>query len=138
MTYALSADLQTSIYELLQSDTGVSSLSGDAIYDALPTGTLPETYVVFGGEEVRDRSDQTTQGALHLITLRVVTQAAGFSQAKALAGAISTALTDTQIALPHGRVVGQWFDRATARLLKTGGREIVLRFRIQVEDSSSL
>jgi len=104
----------------------------------LPTGTLPETYVVFGGEEVRDRSDQTTQGALHLITLRVVTQAAGFSQAKALAGAISTALTDTPITLLHGQVVGQWFDRATARLLKTGGREIVLRFRIQVEDSSSL
>ncbi len=138
MTYAISAALQQGIYECLQADAGVSSHVGSAIYDAVPSGSLPDTYVVLGGEDVRDRSDSTTQAALHLISLRVITDSAGFAQAKQLAGAISTALLETPLVLTRGVVTGQWFDRATAKVLKTGGREITLRFKIQVEDNPAL
>ena len=46
MTYALSGALQAAVYDLLQSDPGLTALIGDAVYDAVPGGSLPETYVL--------------------------------------------------------------------------------------------
>ena len=67
MSYAMSGALQAAIYETLIADAGVGALIGRHVYDAVPTGTVPETYVSLGREQVRDASDQTGDGALHVV-----------------------------------------------------------------------
>ena len=63
MTYALAAGFQTAVYQHLLADAGVQAAVGAAIYDALPTGTLPNLYVTLGAEEALDRSDSSGAGA---------------------------------------------------------------------------
>lgn len=136
MSYGMAAALQSAVYQHLLADTGVSALVGAAIYDALPAGTLPQTYVTLGPEEVRDGSDRSGAGAVHRFTVVVVTDAAGFGAAKTLAAAICDALVDASPTLSRGRLVGLWFERAAARRTGTTGatRRIDLRFRARVED----
>ena len=137
MSYAMAAALQAAIYEHLLADPGVSALVGAAVYDALPVGDLPATYVVLGAEDVRDASSRSMGGAEHRITISVVTTVAGFTAAKAVAMAIGDALEDAALSLSRGRLVGLWFDRASARRSGRAGRvrRIDLRFRARVEDS---
>ena len=137
MSYAVGEALQSAVYQLLLADPGVSALVGAAVYDALPVGAKPDTYVVLGAEDVRDRSDATGAGAEHRFRVSVVTDAAGYSGAKAVAAAVSDALADTSLTLSRGRLVGLWFERATAgRGGKAGQtRRIDLRFRARVEDN---
>ncbi len=136
MSYAMAAALQAAIYDHLRADPGVSALVGAAVYDALPVGDLPATYVVLGAEEVRDASSGAVGGAEHRITISVVTEVAGFTAAKAVAVAISDALEDATLSLSRGRLVGLWFHRARARRAGPAGRErrIDLRFRARVDD----
>ena len=119
-----------------QADPGVAALVGGAVFDALPAGVKPETYVTLGAEEVRDRSDASGGAAEHRIAISVVTTADGFATAKAVAGAISDALIDAELTLARGRLVGLWFHRASARRAGQAGqaRRIDLRFRARVED----
>ena len=137
MSYGVSAALQAAVYQHLLADAGVGDLAGGAIYDALPPGELPGTYVTLGPEEVRGASDGTGSAAWHRFTVSVVTDAAGFGAAKTLAGAICDALEDAPLTLVRGRLVGLWFERASAR--RTGSarqvRRIDLRFRARVEDN---
>lgn len=137
MSYGMAAALQTAVYQHLLADTGVSALVGTAIYDALPTGTIPDTYVTLGPEDVRDRSDKSGSGAMHRFTVSVVTQVAGFATAKQVATAIGDALQDANLTLSRGRIVGLWFERATAKISGSAGeiRRIDLRFRARVEDN---
>jgi len=137
MSYGVAAALQAAVYQQLLADADVSALVGAAVYDALPAGVLPATYVSLGPETVRDRSDKSGAGALHVFTVSVVTETAGFGAAKAVAAAITDALTGAGLSLSRGRLVGLWFDRATARRTGSGGsiRRIDLRFRARVEDS---
>ncbi|SFT44957.1 DUF3168 domain-containing protein [Sedimentitalea nanhaiensis] len=137
MSYGMAAALQMAVYQRLMSDTNVSGIVGDAIYDALPPGEIPSLYVTLGPESVRDQSDQTGDGAMHLFTVSVVTDGASFVRAKGLAAAISDTLVDADLTLDRGRLVGVWFDRATARRTGKAGRvrRIDLRFRARVEDS---
>jgi len=136
MSYAMAGALQAAIYQLLAADTALAALVGGAIYDGLPAGALPETYVSLGPEAARDRSDREGAGALHRVTISVVSEAQGFATAKAVAAAICDALEDAAPALSRGRVVGIWFERA--RALRTGSagqaRRIDLNFRARVED----
>ncbi len=136
MSYGVSAALQAAIYQQLAGDAQVSALAGGAIYDALPAGTLPETYVTLGPEEVREASDRSGAGAMHRFTVSVVSETAGFSAAKVLAGAVCDALEGAALTLDRGRLVGLWFERASARRTGTGGaiRQIDLKFRARVED----
>jgi len=137
MSYGMAAALQGAVYQHLLADTGVSALVGAAIYDALPSGELPQTYVTLGPEDVRDRSDRSGDGAVHRFTVSVVTESAGFGAAKAVAAAIDDALLDADLSLSRGRLVGLWFERAAARRSGKAGRvrRIDLRFRARVEDS---
>ncbi|MFW8593263.1 DUF3168 domain-containing protein [Cribrihabitans neustonicus] len=135
MTYALAQSLQAAVYQRLLADAGLAALTGTAIYDALPAGSLPQTYVALGPEEARARGDRSAGGAEHRFTVTVVTDAAGFSAAKEAAGAICDALEDAPLALTRGRLIGLWFDRARAETLKDGGRSITLRFRARVDDA---
>jgi len=137
MSYAMAAALQSAVYQHLLADVQVGGLVGGAIYDAIPPGDLPQTYVSLGPEEVRDRSDKTNSGATHRFTVSVVTQVTGFGGAKAVAAAITDALVDADLTLSRGRLVGLWFERASARRSGKAGRvrRIDLRFRAGVEDN---
>lgn len=135
MSYSVSAALQGAVYQALTGDAVLSGLVGTAIYDAIPSGTLPVTYVTLGPETVQDRSDKTGYGALHRFTISVVTQAAGFGAAKAAAGAVSDVLNDADLVLARGRLVALRFERATAKRIGSGSdRQIDLRFAARVED----
>lgn len=136
MSYAMAAGLQAAVFQRLTADAGVAALVGAAVYDAAPPGDLPPTYVTLGPEEARDASDRTGNGARHRFTVSVVSEVAGFAAAKAVAGAVCDALEDAPLALARGRLVGLWFERASARRSGPAGqvRQIDLRFRARVED----
>lgn len=136
MSYAIAAPLQEAVYARLIGNPAVQALAGEAVYDAVPPGTPPGTFVVVGPEEVQDRSDATGAGAEHRLRISVVSAAAGFHRSKELAGAVSDALlSDSLPVLSRGRVVGLWFQRAEAtRVRSSGARRIDLYFRVRVED----
>jgi hypothetical protein len=135
MSYGTAAALQAAVFQRLAGDPAVAALVGTAIYDVVPAGQVPGTYVSLGPEEVRDRSDKTGRGSDHIFTVSVVTDAAGFQQAKAVAGAISDALDGPMPALARGRIVSLQFLRARAlRVSAARNRRIDLTFRARVED----
>lgn len=134
MSYALAGGLQSAIFTHLSADAALAALVGGAIYDALPAGVLPQTYVTLGGEEVLDRSDKSGSGAEHRFYITVTTDTAGFAGAKQVAAAICDALVGAAVPLARGRLAGLWFDRARAEQQSGGTRQITLRFRARVED----
>ncbi|ARE38455.1 hypothetical protein RGUI_0314 [Rhodovulum sp. P5] len=136
MSYGAAAALQAAIYQRLTTDQTLNALVGDAIFDMPPQGELPTTYVSLGPEEVRDASDKTGSGALHRVTISVVSDAEGFATVKAAAAAISDALTGDMLTLSRGRLIGLWFDRAKARRVGFDDRRRVdLRFSARIEDN---
>ncbi|GAB4384041.1 MAG: DUF3168 domain-containing protein [Albidovulum sp.] len=101
----------------------------------MPPGTVTGTYVSIGPEDVRDASDQVGRGAFHEFTVSVVTDQAGFQQAKEVAAAVSDSLAGAALPLARGRLVGLWFVKARARRVeKADMRRIDLTFRARVED----
>lgn len=135
MSYAVSFGLQAEVYQALTGSAALSGLVGGAIYDALPTGTLPSLYVALGPEEVRDRSDKTGSATQHDFVVSVVSDAAGFAAAKEAAGAVSDALEAATLSPARGSVVSLRFLRARAVRVGTGAtRRINLTFRAYVED----
>lgn len=135
MSYGAAQSLQEAIYAHLIADAGVSALVGSAVYDVIPPTDLPPLYVALGAEVVRDKSDMTGGGAEHELTISVVTHQAGFSGAKAAAGAVSDALVDAELTLARGELVSLHFYRARAARVGTGDeRQINLIFRARVCD----
>ncbi|MBN7785253.1 DUF3168 domain-containing protein [Ponticoccus gilvus] len=135
MSYAMSASLQAAVYAALQGDAPLGALVGDAIYDALPGGTVPPLYVALGPEKVTEAGDGSGPGALHEFVVSVVTSDSGFHAAKAAAGAVSDALHDGALTLGRGRLVGLWFRKARATRESGGLRRIDLTFRARLEDT---
>ncbi|WP_095589871.1 DUF3168 domain-containing protein [Actibacterium ureilyticum] len=136
MSYAVSAALQAAVFQRLVADAPLDALVDGAIYDTVPPGAVPSLYVSLGPEDARDRSDVTGGGAEHVFTVSVVTDAAGFQQAKAVAGAVSDALVDADLSLTRGQLVSLNFDRARARRIENADiRRIDLSFRARVCDS---
>lgn len=135
MSYGVAAALQAAVYQRLAGDAALGALVGAAIYDVVPAGPVPGTYVSLGPEDVRDRSDKTGRGAEHRFTVSVVTDAAGFQTAKNAAAAVSDALLGAGLALSRGRLVAMEFLSARARRVRAGDvRRIDLTFRARVED----
>lgn len=135
MSYGVAMALQQAVYQALQADPALTALVGSAIYDAVPPGIVSGTYVSLGPEDVREAGDKTGHGALHEITVSVVTDAAGFSAAKAVAMAVSDALVDAQLTLSRGTLVYLNFFRARARRVQDADvRRIDLKFRARVQD----
>ncbi len=135
MTYAVSAALQAAVYQCLINDANVTALVGSDIYDALPSGTVPDTYVSLGPEEVQDASDKSGHAARHNFTVSVVTDTSGFQSAKDIGGAICDALLSTPLTLTRGQLIGLWFDKAKAARSDNGtSRRIDLTFRARVQD----
>lgn len=135
MSYGVSSALQVAVFEHLMLDPVLEGLVGAHIYDALPSGVLPATYVSLGPETVRDKSDGTGAGALHVFTVSVVTTAAGFETAKTIGGLISDALAGADLVLTRGHLVSLNFYRAAAKRVGTGQvRQVDLTFHARVED----
>ncbi|MEO0865558.1 MAG: DUF3168 domain-containing protein, partial [Pseudomonadota bacterium] len=127
MTYAVSAALQEAVYTALLEDAEVAAALGGAVYDAIPTGTLPSIYVVLGTEDVRQANDKTGSGAVHRLVLSVITDAPGFRTAKQAAGAVCDVLHEADLTLSRGRLVSLIFQRARAGKIDKGtGRKIDL------------
>lgn len=136
MSYAATAALQEAVYARLTTNVAVSTLSGGAIFDEIPPGTVPSVYVSLGPETVRDAGDVIGSGARHDFPVTVVTDAAGFHTAKTLAAAISDALVDADMALSTGSLVALNFLRARARRVGAS-REIEVWFRAYVDVSDA-
>lgn len=135
MSYGAAAALQAAIYQRLTADTALDGLVNGAIYDAVPPGNPVGTYVSIGPEVVKDASSQTERGAEHEFSVSVVTDAQGFQNAKAVAAAVSDALTGATLLLARGHLVGLWFLRARARRVEDADvRRIDLFFRARVQD----
>ncbi|PLS22201.1 DUF3168 domain-containing protein [Neptunicoccus cionae] len=135
MTYAVSHALQQGVYLALKADATLTGLVGSDVFDAPPSGAIPDLYVLIGDEQARDRSSGSAGAAVHDLDIRVVSSAAGFAGAKQVAGAVCDAVIGAQIALTRGRLVSLSFR--TARALRDGSpeqRQIRLKFRAFVED----
>lgn len=131
MSYGAAAALQAGIFARLSAD---DRLAGVAIVDALPAGGGSGTFILIGPEEALDASDKTGGGAEHRFTVSVISDAAGFLEAKTAAAVVSDSLVDAKPALSRGRVVGIRFMKAVAKRLDDGGvRRIDLTFRARIE-----
>lgn len=129
MSYGFALALQAALFAKL------SSVLSVPVFDALPAGELPVTYVLIGAEDVRDASDASGRGAEHRLRLSIITSLPGFAEAKAVAVAISGAFEGGLPALSVGRLVGLGFLRAEARRLDTKGlRQIDLIYRARTSD----
>lgn len=136
MSYGMAAALQEAVFARLSGDAGVTALVGGAVYDALPSGTVPALYVVLGSEDARARADGSGQGAWHRFTVSVVSDGTGFHAAKQVAAAVSDALVDADLSLSRGRLVALHFWRARARREGSGNlRRVGLTFRARVEET---
>lgn len=135
MTYALSGPLQAAVFAALNADAALQTLVGSDIYDAVPTGSVPATYVQLGTEAAVDASDVSGAGAVHRLAVSVITTDPGFAGAKDICGAVSDALHDAELTLSRGNLVSLRFERATATRTEGGAtRQIEMRFRARVSD----
>jgi len=131
MSYGAAAALQAAIFQRL---TAAEGLAGVPVVDAMPRGAGRGTFVLIGPEEVRDASDRSGPGAEHRLSISVISDAAGFAEAKAVAAAVSDSLAGAELVLMRGRLVGIHFLRAEARRLDAGAvRRIDLTFRARIE-----
>ena len=131
MSYAAAAALQGAIFARLQAHPG---LVGVPVVDAMPPGSGAGLFVLIGPEEVREASDKSGAGAEHRLVISVISDAAGFAQAKTAAVAVAEALDGVPPSLPMGRVVSLGFAKAVAwRLDDSAARRIDLTFRARIE-----
>ena len=131
MSYGVAAALQEAVFTKLSADVSITV----PVYDALPAGVLPETYVVLGSEDVTSAGDSAGAGAQHDFTISVVSSAPGFATAKGVGVAISDLLLDASLVLSRGTLAGLWLRKATARRLDGGAqRQVDLRFRALTDD----
>ena len=134
MSYAMSFALQKALYQRLSTDVALEALVGSDIYDALPAGTPPDLYVVIGAEKVRDASDADGDGAIHDFTVSVLTERAGFLDAKRAAVAVCDALR-APLGLSRGRLLSLRFHKALAeRVGSADRRRIDLIFHARLSD----
>ncbi len=132
MSYGVAAALQAAVFQRL---AGFPALAGVPVFDAAPPGAGTGTFVLIGPEDVVDASDKTGKGAEHRLQISVISDAAGFLAAKAVAVAISDALVDAALTPSRGVLVSLGFIKAVARRLDEGGtRRIDLTFRARVDD----
>jgi hypothetical protein len=132
MSYGMAQALQAAIFQRLTADSG---LAGIPVIDALPRGQGGGTFIVIGPEDVIDQSDKTARGAEHRFSVSIISDAAGFLAAKAVAVVVSDSLIGAPLVLARGRLSGLWFLKAVARRLEDGkARRIDLTFRARVEE----
>ena len=116
--------LQQSIYAALVADAAITTLLGvNRIYDDVPQGsTLP--YLTIGQTTERDWSTggdtATDDGAEHLLTLHVWSDARGKKQTHAILAALRSALHDEQLTLSGHRLINLRHEFSEARRAPDG------------------
>lgn len=137
MSYGMAAALQTALFQHLAADPALTAMTGGAIFDAAPQGVVPDLYVALGPEEAVERGDGSGPGAVHRVTVSVVSAGAGFLAAKQAAGTVSDSLESAVLVLDRGRLVSLNFLRARAARSRDGQRRrIDLTFRARVDDGA--
>ena len=135
MSYAVSAALQKAVFSALGADVALQAEVNGAIYDAVPTGSVPDVFVNLGPETAKVRSDVSGNGSLHDITVSVVATGDGFASAKTVAGYVSAVLNGAEMGLERGVLVFMRFQKATAKRNRgASGRRIDMIFRARVDD----
>ena len=134
MSFGVSAALQKSVYQALIGSVDLSSAVGGAIFDAAPSGQIPELYVSLGPEIVRERSDIGVDGARHEFTVSVVASRGGFSSAKEIAVMVNDILSGANLVLERGSLIFLRFLKAVAKPETAEGRRIDMIFRARVDD----
>lgn len=131
MSYQAAAALQSAVFARL---SGFAQLASVPVLDATPPGTAPGSFVLIGPEIALDQSDTSGLGAEHRFDVSVISDAAGFLDAKTIAGAVCSALLDAPLTLAVGHLVSLQFQRAKAARLDQGDvRRIDLTFRARIE-----
>lgn len=103
------------------------------VFDAVPTGGLPETYVLLGEGEARP-ARRVPGVQEHFAQVVIVTQQRGFATAKAIAAMVSDALAVPPI-LSEGRALSMRLVRERARRGKgQARRRVELTFRARIAD----
>ncbi|WP_439142602.1 DUF3168 domain-containing protein [Planktotalea sp.] len=133
MSDLLSDALQTAVYDRLSADSELASIVGAHVYDAVPAGPVPDLYVLIGEESVKDASDISGAGAVHDLSISVMSTANSFLVLKQAAATIWAALDATALVPSRGRVVGLWFRASQAKRSSAGQRKIDLKFRARLE-----
>lgn len=134
MSYSSSAALQRGLFEALRGDPAVSALVGEAIYDTVPGGPLPDLYLTLGVETAQATADAGGVLTRHRLGVGIVSEAAGFASAKALAAAVSAVLDGAALDLAPDRLLSLRFERAEARRVdRNRKRRIDLRFLALVD-----
>jgi hypothetical protein len=134
MSFLHSGALQTAIYTTLSADATLAALVGSHIYDAVPNGELVSNYVLLGEEKILNRGDFTGKASRHDVTISVVSNANGFSDAKLIAREICDILDENPLSLSDGNMRRIQFRSARAR--RNSGameRRIDLVFRALID-----
>jgi hypothetical protein len=115
MTTHASWALQRGIYQALTGSSELTALLGGArIYDDAPQAAA-YPFVSLGQSLVRDWSTGTEDGAEHLLTLHVWSQAGGKKEAHAIIEAIRAALHDRTLMLADHSLVNLRHEFSEAR-----------------------
>ena len=133
MSDLLSDVLQTAVYDRLSGDADLGAIVGVHVFDAMPAGPVPDLYVLIGEESVKDASDQSGAGAVHDLSISVMSTANSFLVLKQAAAAIWSALDSASLMPSRGRIVGLWFRASQAKRSSAGQRKIDLKFRARLE-----
>ncbi len=138
MSYEHSAALQSAVYVALINDPEVTALVSQNIFDALPSGSLPDMFVSLGSETVQDASDKTHSATLHDFTISVITTHSGFLEAKQVAAAVGKVLLGSSLLLLAGSLTYLNFQRATARRdTDSQTRRIDMSFRARIDNDET-
>ncbi len=136
MNVLASAELQTAVFAVLSNDAALTALVGGNVFDAPPTGELPEIYVLFGEDRVIDRSTKTSDAAVHDFRISVYSTRSGFLSAKETAAAVCAALMPNIVTLASANLVDLSFRAARAvRGPVAERRQVDLTFRAYIDAS---
>ncbi|GLQ34055.1 hypothetical protein GCM10007939_03380 [Amylibacter marinus] len=136
MSFQHTLALQAAIFDILSNDLGLGSLAGGAVYDEVPAGELPDTYILIGEEKALDRSDYTSTSTRHDITISVISNQSGFLIAKACASRICDLLVGQSWVLSSGNM--RSFRLVTAKARRSTGaanRRIDLIFKAFIDET---
>lgn len=134
MSYASAQTLQGALYTTLLAAPSITDRVGTAVFDTVPHGSVPPLYVTLGQEDALARGDGTGVLTRYRVSLAVVSEAAGFAEAKALAGAIGDVLDGATLDLAPEALLSLRFERAQARRTdRNRRRRIDLRFTALVD-----
>lgn len=134
MSYVTAESLQKAVFAALVADVELQSLTQGKIFDALPSGDLPDVSVQLGAEITKGFVDGSGAISRHDFVLSIVSKRDAFSQIKEIAARVSEVLHGTNLTLERGRLVGLNFVKANARKRRGArGRQLDLTFRALID-----